>query len=209
MSERGKFIAFEGIDGSGKTTQAKMLAKGLKTLGYDVVLTREPGGTEKGKAIRELALDKEVGGKDPKLALFLFLADRRLHLLEVIQPALGSGKIVICDRYEGSTLAYQVFAGGLDFKQVRAFNDYITDGLVPDLTIYLDVPVQIGRQRKAKQGIRLTHYDKKEVAFRQKLRQGYLKLAKILPSWVVIDGNGSPEEVHQRVVDVLRERGII
>jgi len=207
-ARQGKFICLEGGDGCGKSTQSKLLEKFLRDAGFKVVLTREPGGTKNSQKIRELIMNPEVN-RNPKIALCLFLADRALHLEELVFPALSAGKIVICDRYEMSTMAYQSQAGGLDLDEVRRFNEYVTGGLIPDITILFDVPVEIGQTRKQNTEVERNHYDEAGLEFHRKLRRGYLELAKILPNCVVVDATRTPEEIHQEVVDILKSHGIV
>ena len=151
MSE-GLFIVFEGIDGSGTTTQCNRLVSELKNRGYVVVHTREPGGTPLGERIRPLILDPSFGEIDPIAELLLCAASRRQHLQELIEPALRSGKLVICDRYAASSVAYQGAGRGLDPSAVAAANELATAGRTPDLTIVLDVPVKEAKGRRRGRG---------------------------------------------------------
>lgn len=171
-------------------------------------MTHEPGGTEAGKVIRALLFDKE-NNKDPRYALCLFLADRILHIQQIIEPAVKDGKIVICDRFQGSTFAYQSFAGNLDFQTVQTFNNFITGGLQPEVTILFDQLPEVGLSRKKNLGVESNHYDEQKLPFHQKLRNGYLQMAKIFPNWVVVDATNSPEKIHQEVINLLKDRRII
>ncbi len=208
MTERGKFIALEGGEGAGKTTLLPRLARALEEMGYEVVLTREPGGTATGEKLREMIFNKEINC-NPRVALCLFLADRVLHLLTVVRPALGEGKIILSDRSEGSTIAYQAYLGGLPREQVEQFNHLITGGLTPDLTILLDLSPEVGLARKQKPGLEVTHYDAQPLEWHRRLRQAFLILARTRPNWVIVDAEKSPEEIQESVLDILRRRGIV
>jgi len=201
--EGGRFIVLEGIEGVGKTLQAKLLREALSEMGYQVVLTYEPGGK-----VRQILLDPEFD-LDSKGELCLFLAGRRQNVVEVIIPALPAGKIVISDRYEGSTFAYQSYAGQLPLEEVRRFNDFITDGLKPNLTILIDIDVEESRARLGTKDEPLSGFDAREIAFHHRVREGYLDLAQSEENWVVINGSGSIEEIHQRILEVLAERKIL
>lgn len=212
MTERGKFVAFEGIDRSGKTTQAKMLAEDLEGLGYDVVLTREPGGTVWTKKIRELILDETYEKQNPWTQAFLFFADRAEHVATEIRPALMKGAIVICDRFEMSTIAFQSFGEDLSISELRSMNRLATGDLRPDLTIIINLSVAEARSRTGKRFGGNNFYDQHPVEFHEKVRRGYLWQAKSAhnpKSVVIINGAGSPEEVHLLVLEVLKDHGIL
>lgn len=211
MTERGKFVAFEGGDCSGKSTQAILLYEALKKQGNKVVLTAEPGGTESTLQIRSL-LKNPTFNEDSKVALCLFLADRTLHITEVIKPSLDRGEIIICDRYEASTIAYQGFAGGLPVDEVKRFNDFMTGGLKPDLTILIDVSPQAARERAINYRFVQTIYDQESLDFYEKVREGFLYQASLSENkltWEVIDGHQSIEGIHQKVLDTLKSHGIV
>jgi len=177
---KGIFITFEGPEGSGKSTHIQLLAAYLRSKGRRVVLTREPGGTALAAGIRKLLLE---GSDDlsPMAELFLYEADRAQHVHETLAPALRKGKIVLCDRYTDSTLAYQGFGRGLEMQTVKALNAIAAGGLKPDLTILLDVPVERGlKQAKAKKN-RHDRLERAGLAFHKRVRAGFLKLAKQEP----------------------------
>jgi dTMP kinase len=176
---QGAFITFEGGEGSGKSTQLVRLADYLEKKGYPVVSTREPGGTAIGTGIRSLLLDgKQVAYKTE---LFLCLADRAQHLQEVILPALSAHKVVLCDRFTDSTLIYQGYARGLDFPEMKALLSYAAEAVVPDLTFLFDIDIKKGQSR-LKGRKEKNRLDQETELFRQKVRQGYLALAKSGPS---------------------------
>jgi len=205
MKEQGKFIVFEGIDGSGKTTQAKVLAEALEEKGYEVFLTREPGGGS--EEIRRLIFNPEIN-KNPKIALCLFLADRGIHLERIISD-LKKGRIVICDRFEGSTFAYQSLVGGLDLKKVKEFNNFITEGFCSDLTILVDLEVGSAISRQEESTKKLTHYDSWDRGKQEELRKAYLKLAETEKNWVVVNGRGTIKQVHQRILKILEQKQLL
>jgi len=205
------FITFEGPDGSGKTTQARMLVEYLQARGYPVIYTREPGGTEISEQIREVILSTRNLAMQNETEVLLFSAARAQIVAELIRPALAAGKIVVCDRYADSTLAYQGYGLGLDLEALRAITKFATRGLVPDLTFYIDVPVQVGLERRH-QG-ETNRLDQKDVEYHARVREGYLELAKAEPArFVVIDGKESIEEVQDkiraRMSEELKRRGL-
>lgn len=192
------FISLEGPDGSGKTTQIDLLAERLRTLGHNVVTTREPGGTPPGAALRTLLLDTswELSGVTEAL---LMSADRAEHVRQVIRPALESGTIVVTDRYADSTLAYQGGGRGLDMGQLRAIQDLATGGLNPDLTFLLDLPVEIGLERRLA-GRGINRLDRETPGFHQSVATAFRNLAALDPArWRVIDATASVQMVHTAI----------
>jgi dTMP kinase len=198
---RGWFITVEGSDGSGKTTQASALADHLRDRGLQVVLTREPGGTWLGERLRELLLQRtgSTAASDPMADALLFNAARRQLLTEVIRPAIRAGQSVVCARFADSTLAYQGYGGGVSLDRLRALQDAATDGLGPDLTLLLDLPVEAGLARKAPGDV--TRFEAEfDLAFHRRVRDGFLALAAASPErFVVIDATQSTSSVASAV----------
>lgn len=187
------FITFEGPDGSGKTTQSKLLYEYLKKQDKDVLWTREPGGTELGKKLRNILLDDKTIKADKNAELLLFCADRAQHVGELIKPALAKGTIVICDRYVDSTTAYQAGGRGFSEKMIKDLNAYSTDNLIPDLTILIDVPAELGIKRATKTAS--DKFEDEALDFHNRVRQMYLKLAKKNKHIKVFDGTKSIEQI--------------
>jgi len=197
----GIFITFEGIDGSGKTTQARLLTDWLRNHGYHVRLTREPGGTEAGEKLRELLLSPDYA-ITPEAEAFLYLADRALHIADVVRPALAEDRVVVCERHADSTLAYQGAGRGLDVELLRRLNTIATGGLSPDVTIVLEVPVDKVRLDEA----RLDRLESEGRHFSERVAEGFRDLARREPNRVrIVDGTGDIPTVHRRVVDSLRD----
>jgi dTMP kinase len=195
---RGLFVTLEGVEGCGKTTQARRLARRVRAAGHRVVLTAEPGGTRLGKALRAalLAPGRRV---DATAEWFLFEADRAQHVKDVLRPALERGACVICDRYSDSTRAYQGFGRGLGLAAVERVDRLATGGLAPDLTILLDVPVREGLARRRRGG-RLTRIDREWANFHERVRSAFLALAAREPSRIrVVDGRPSRSEVAEAI----------
>ena len=200
------FITFEGPDGSGKSSQVVALAEFLNQAGYSVLVTREPGGTAIGDQVRVILSNLENTGMHPRTETLLFLAARAQLVEQVICAHLEKGDVVLCDRYADSTLAYQGFGHGNDLTQIRNLISFATGGLKPDLTILLDIDVEIGLRRRARGGEwnRLEAYN---LEFHQRVRQGYHQLAQAEPErWVVIDAGQPPERVQADVRQVVMER---
>jgi dTMP kinase len=198
-SERGRFITFEGPEGSGKTTQAGRLAETLRSRGIAVVTTREPGGTVLGERIRDLLLDPDTE-IDALADALLFNAARRQLVAEVIEPALASGTSVVCARFADSTKAYQGYGGGLPLGELDRLEVAATGGLRPDRTILLDLPVDIGLARKAPDD-RTRFETGFDLAFHQRVRNGFLALAVAEPRrFVVLDARAGADEVAARVL---------
>jgi dTMP kinase len=188
---RGRFIAFEGGEGAGKSTQARVLASAL-----GAELTREPGGSDLGEEIRRLLLGPAGTAMDPRAELMLMLAARAQHVTERIRPALESGRDVVVDRYSGSTLAYQGYGRGLPLAAVKEACDLATSDLWPDLSVLLDVPVNLGAARRAGAGEAPDRIESERREFHDRVTAGFRRLAADDPEhWVVIDGIGAPDEV--------------
>jgi dTMP kinase len=204
----GVFITVDGPDGGGKTTQAERLAAYLRDRGVLVHLTREPGGTWLGERIRDLLLERtgSTATTDPLADAMLFDAARRQLVQEVIRPSLDAGETVICARFTDSTLAYQGYGAGLDIDVLRRLNDLATDGLRPDLTIILDVPVEAGLARKAPGDV--TRFEAEfDLAFHHRVRQGFLTLAAAEPDRIaVIDATGDIDAVGDEIGALVDER---
>jgi dTMP kinase len=180
------FITFEGPEGSGKTTQLKLLAEWLRERGCDVLATREPGGTAISEAIRGILLDPTHTEMHPEAEILLFSAARAQIVAQVIRPHLQGGGIVLCDRYADSTLAYQGYGRGLDLDTLRAITAFATGGLVPDLTIYLDIAIEKGLRLKVPQ--EWNRLEAQALAVHQRVREGYLEMAASEPDrWLSVD----------------------
>jgi dTMP kinase len=211
--KRGLFIVLEGPDGSGKTTQAHLLAKRLTSDGYPSIATEEPGGTEIGKSIRELILDPSIC-ISPKTELFLFLADRAEHVKKVIKPALEEGKIVVCSRYIYSTLVYQGFVRKVAPTEfLLEMNNYATDELVPDMVFYIDVdPEKTLPKARKDSSIRRNYQggdriEKEGIDFQKMVRKGYQKIAELLQElFITIDGNRSIDEISETLYTIIKRR---
>jgi len=193
------FITLEGPEGCGKSTQAATLCSALKHRGYDVLHTREPGGTSIGEQIRRILMDMHNTSMLPRVEVLLFSASRAQHVRDIILPHLERDGVVICDRFYDSTLAYQGYGHGLDLDTLQTITSFATDGLVPDLTLLLDVPVKDGLLRKQQEGEwnRLDAYD---LPFHRRVREGYLHMAVADPKrWQIIDAAQSIEDVQQAI----------
>lgn len=205
-----RFITFEGGDGSGKTTQLNRLEASLKSLGRSCVVTREPGGTALGRTLRKVLVEVGEEPVAPAAELFLYLADRAQHVQEVIRPALQRGAIVLCDRYTDSTLAYQGYGRGIDLKVLREQNRIANGGLVPDLTLLFDCPVEVGLARTAqrvKEGGAASaedRFEREQREFHEKLRAGFIAMAQAEPQrFRVIDATRSIEEIAVEVSTIV------
>ena len=204
MQTRGRFITFEGIDGSGKTTQMRMLAERLRGEGREVLEAVEPGGTAIGVQIRRILLDSANQDLRPATELLLYFASRAQNVEQCLLPALAAGKIVLCDRFTDSTLAYQGYARGLGEETVLTLDRLACHGLSPDLTMLVDVDLDTGlaraQLRNAGTAASETRMDDQSVEFHRKVREAYLDLAtKHADRFRVIDGRGTPESVAARV----------
>ena len=210
MGNKGYFIAFEGIDGCGKGTQIKNLEKLFNELGIDAMFTREPGGVRLSEKIRELLLDKENDEMSDTCEMLLFAASRSMSVEKLILPALENGKVVVCDRFVDSSIAYQGGARGLGVEKVRNLNLVATNGLVPDLTILLDLDGEIGANRNQMMGGKDDRMESAGVAFQNKVRATYLENAALEPDrYLIVDATKSREEIFDIIKSELKVRGVI
>ena len=204
---RGRFITFEGGEGAGKSTQIRLLSERLKGRQLDIVLTREPGGSPGAEAIRQLIVEGEPGRWDGITETLLFAAARRDHVERTIRPALSRGAYVLCDRFADSTVAYQGYGGEVDIDLIRRLSDTATNGLLPDLTLIFDLPVEEGLKRAAGRAGSEDRFERKGIDFHQRMRTGFLTIAKAEPGrCAVIDASASTDDVASRVEAVVRDR---
>lgn len=206
----GRFITFEGPEGSGKTTQAKRLLSRLRNAGRDVLYTREPGGTPTGEAIREILQHDKAG--EPicdEAEVFLFAASRAQLVRKIIIPALERGTVVVCDRFADSTTAYQGYGRGFPVEQMLSINSFAINGAQPDVTLLLDVPTALGFQRLAERQRELfeasDRIEREEREFHERVRQGYLQMARRWPErFQIVDATQGPDEVERRVWEIVQ-----
>ncbi len=216
VSPRGKFITFEGLDGSGKSTQIEKLARSLRAYGVSVTVTREPGGTPAGEKIRETLLHSSTSGLSPHAEMALMFASRAQHIQEVILPALAEGRVVLCDRFTDSTEAYQGGGRKLGSKVVLQLHQILCGGLLPDLTLLLDNDASFAlerarrrnRRRKASRSERdENRFEQESRAFFGRVRQAYLAIAAREPQRVqIINARGTPQETHTTILDLVRKK---
>lgn len=201
----GLFISFEGIEGSGKSTQIAMLADKLRAAGRELLITREPGGPPVAEAIRSVLLDPQYPELLPETELLLYMASRAQHTGEWIVPALDTGKIVLCDRYFDSTIAYQGAARNLDMQFISQLTAFATFGNTPDITFLIDLPVEIGLQRIS--GRPLDRLEQEHISFHYKVREQYLKLAEANPDrYIVMDGKLDANALHDLITNTVLTR---
>jgi dTMP kinase len=201
------FITLEGPEGSGKTSQLPALGAFLREAGYDVIITREPGGTAIGDQIRAVLMNLNNVSIVPRTETLLFLAARAQHVNEVIRPALAAGKLVLCDRFGDSTLAYQGFGHQTDLDILQTLLDFSTGGLKPDLTLLVDVPVEEGMARKHQNSSEWNRLDAYDLAFHERVRQGYFALAEAEPErWLIIDATKDKDRVQQAIRSAILSR---
>jgi dTMP kinase len=204
-------VTFEGVEGSGKTTQIELLCQYLVEAGYDVVRTREPGGTPFGEALRKVSLQHGFQ-VFPLSELLVFMAIRAQHVEAVIGPALQAGKIVICDRFVDATYAYQGYGRGIDLGIIETLNRLVTKGIRPNLTVVLNCPATTGLRRKMTQAGEKDRFEGEERAFHRRIQQAYLKLAKEDKRFFVVDGRKDIIEIHDilknKVETLIKSHGI-
>lgn len=202
MTKKGLFITFEGADGCGKTTQLNLLKEYLEKNGYDVLVTREPGGKGLGEKFREILLNYD-GVVSERCESFLFLADRAQNIDTIVKPAIDAGKIVLCDRHIDSSVAYQGYGRGLDIEKIKQLNTLATGGLLPDLTLVFDIDIETSMKRVGKEKDRMESAGNE---FFNRVRNGYLELAKQEPKRIkVVNSTASIEEIHEQVVKIMKD----
>ena len=204
--KKGLFISLEGIEGTGKTTQAKLLGERLSKEGYDVVLTKEPGGTVIGSRIREILLHTDHTEMSYLAELLLYNADRAQHLNEKILPAVHDGKIVITDRFTDSTIAYQGYGRGIDIELMKSIDIIATGGMRPDMTVLFDLDVETGLMRN-KGANKVDRLELEDIEFHKKVREGYLKILEAEPERVkIVDASMQPEQIREKVWEIVEWR---
>lgn len=210
MQNFGLFITFESVDGLGKTTQVKLLTENLQSLGYCVIFTREPGGPRISEKIRQILLDPENKEMHNNTEILLYLASRAQHVEETIKPALAQGKIVICDRFQDSTFAYQSSARGVDFTTIKNLNNFATGGLNPDLTFVLHAPLEVAHERLKKTGKQPDRLENENSEFYSKVSDGFLALAKYtgqkLSRFRIINAEQTLEQVSKEILSKTLEK---
>ena len=205
MTDRGLFITFEGTDGAGKTTQIQRLTADLRQTGYDVCLTREPGGTPISEQIRDMLLNPDHSEMAATTELLLYAASRAQHVSEVIKPALEAGKVVISSRFADAMVVYQGYGRGLDLERINHLNRIATDGVTPDVTFVLDLPVEIGLQRVQNSRGELDRLEREKIEFHRRLREGYQILAKQEPQRLkIIDSQVNSEQVYAQIQAIIQ-----
>ena len=212
--EKGLFITFEGGEGAGKSTQCRRLKSALEVAGHDVVLTREPGGTPESEKIRDLLVQRDGGNWTPMAECLLFFAARQMHVEKLIKPSLAAGKIVICDRFTDSTIAYQGYGHGFDIPTIEQIARLSLGDFQPDLTFILDLPVAEGlarslRQKEGAAGRENTEdrFEKLHMDFHEKLRAGFLDIARKAPSrCIIVDALQPVEDVYRVMTETVQQK---
>lgn len=210
---KGMFITVEGPDGSGKTTQLQLLVQSLTEQGYEVVVTREPGGTKVGNSIREVLLSPEHDEMTPRVEMMLYAASRAQNIDQVIRPALHRGAVVVCDRFVDASIAYQGYGLQYDLSQILSLNDWATAGIKPDLTFLFDLTPDQASHRMKDRG-QLDRIESRDESFHQRVYEGFQILLEQYPERMVrIDANASIETIQDEVLDItlerLKERGVM
>ena len=209
-----RMISFEGGDGSGKTTQINLLANHLTTQGNNCLLTREPGGTTLGKLIRRVVVESTEEKIEYHSELFLYLADRAQHVRKVIQPTIQSNRLLLCDRFTDSTLAYQGYGRGVDLALLRRMNQLASGGIEPDLTFLLTCPVEVALPRAIQRidrqksgGSREDRFESEDLEFHERVRKGFLELAQAEPGrFVILDASPPILEIHEEIKKIVDQK---
>ena len=202
----GYFITFEGVEGCGKSTQARLLAEHLRTLQNTVFLSREPGGTALAEAVRTLLLDPQTGGIEPLAELYLILAARAQHVEEALRPALARGEVVVVDRFANATMAYQGGGRGLEWNEVKSLAAPAAGGLTPDLTFLLDLEPTQGFRRLERSGRSPDRLERQELLFHERVRLSYLEISRQEPQRIVVLDGAQPRETLQELIHRETER---
>ena len=204
---RGEFIAFEGIDGSGKTTQSRMLADRIRALGRTVVLTREPGGTPIGEAVRALLFDRNLGDFQPRTEALLHSAARAQHVAQLIAPAIDRGEVVITDRFIDSTLAYQGGGNHLSLVDLESIQAFAVQDVYPDLRILIDVPPETGLARRLADAAHVNRIDEAGLLYHSRVAETFRQLAAVHPEhWFVVDGSLPADEITSLILVAVGNR---
>lgn len=205
------FIVFEGLDGSGKSTLIKKFQQHLEKSGIDLVLTREPGGSPLAEEIRQLVLKKSSETTFPRTEILLYQASRAQHVESLIRPSLEKKKWVISDRFYGSTIAFQVFGRSLPRSEVDWLNDFAVNGVHPDLTVLVDVPVEVSQKRihnrSQSESVELDRMESEKLDFHHRVRLGYLDQAQKSQQWLTLDGQQSSDDLFEQLLGCLRDKG--
>lgn len=203
---RGVFITFEGPDGSGKTTQIKLLEKYFKEKGYDILITREPGGTNISEQIRNVILDKNNIEMDRITEALLYAASRAQHVAQIIKPALLEGKAIICDRFVDSSIVYQGIGRNLGIDFIKKINDMATEGTEPDITFLMKISPDLGLSRKFSSD-ECNRLDMEKLEFHNKVYEGYLKLESLYPERIIgVDAAKSIEEIYKDIIKIVEDK---
>lgn len=206
MDYKGLFITLEGGEGAGKTTQISFIEQYLEEVGLDYITTREPGGITISESIREIILDKHNTKMDGKTEALLYAAARRQHLVEKVIPALVEGKVVICDRFIDSSLAYQGYARGIGVEEVLEINKFAIGGYMPDLTIFLDIDVKEGLARVKGRNGEINRLDLEDITFHETVRNGYIELLRQEPNRIrKVDASQSVEDVSKKIINIIKD----
>tara|TARA_Y100001970_G_scaffold266290_1_gene354772 strand:- start:693 stop:1325 length:633 start_codon:yes stop_codon:yes gene_type:complete len=207
---KGKFITFEGGEGSGKSTQIDVLFHKLKNKGIDVLKTREPGGTNVGENIREILVTGKTNDITPLTELYLNSASRKEHIEKLIKPSLDKGKWVLCDRFTDSTIVYQGYAHGLDLKMIKNLNHLIVGKYEPDLTFIFDIHPEIGLKRAKKINTNENRYEQMDISFHLKIRNSFLEIAKLnKQKYLIIDASLNKERISEDILKTVFNRYLI
>ncbi|MFV0431303.1 MAG: dTMP kinase [Alphaproteobacteria bacterium] len=207
--KQGYFISFEGGEGSGKSTQIQMLASWLNEQGIETVVTREPGGSEGGEKIRELLVSGATESWQPMSEILLFYAARFDHVERLIKPAMAEGKWVLCDRFFDSTIAYQGYGHDMPLQKLYQLNEIILDGFEPNITFLLDIPAKVGLKRanirEASKNVKEDRFENLDIAFHERLREGYLAMAQNTKRFKVIDAHQNIDTIFKDIVNICEK----
>jgi dTMP kinase len=201
------FVTFEGPDGAGKSTQISLVAARLQNAGLDIVATREPGGTPLGERVRSVLLDPGESPMVPRAEALLMTAARSQHVAEVIRPGIERGSVVLCDRFVDSTLAYQGAGRGLPLNELKSLQSFAIGDVVPDLTVLLDIPADVGIERRISSGAPMNRLDQDELAFHERVREWYVQAARSEPGrWHMFDARRDAEELAEEITESILAR---